>query len=39
VAVKKHVSWHSAIGYGPSPSRMRKRDISPREKNLQEFGG
>jgi len=39
VVVKKHVSWHGATGYEPSPSRTRKREIPPREKNLQEFGG
>lgn len=36
---RKHVSWHGAIGYGPSQSRMRKRDMSPKEENLKEFGG
>jgi len=30
---RKHVSWHGATGYGPSPSRMWKRDIPSRTRN------
>jgi len=39
VAVKgKLSSCNNETGYGPSPSTTRRRDIPPKENNLQEFG-
>jgi len=36
---RKHVSWHCAIGYRPSPSIIGERDIPPKENNLRESRG